>query len=371
LALGGYFDALANQLLLEQAMELGITYWETTLRWGGKGYGAYFKRHPANRSKVFLLAKTQGTSPEQMDADLTTALTDIGTPYVDFFIIGSMRDGSLLTHDARRWADSAKAKGKIRYFGFSTHSNMEESLTLASGLGWIDGVMTTYNYRLMHQPRMQRAIEACARQGIALTAIKSQALETNPEAKIGEETPAAARALRQFMDRGQDLFQARLQAVWANPDISSVCSMMTDPSSLKGNAAASWQRGGPSDLSALTTEAKRTAQRYCAGCASVCESTLAQQVPIADVMRYLMYARSYGDRPRARMSFASLPPEVRATLNQHDYSLAEQRCPQHLPISRLMADAQYELEQDVARHGIALPSVPHVTGSCQPVVRPT
>lgn len=324
-------------------MDLGVTYWETTLGWGGKGYGEYFKRHPASRSKVFLLAKTKGFSVQQMDADLATALTDIGTSYIDFFIIGSMRDGSLLTDDVRRWANSAKASGKIRYFGFSTHANMEGLLTLASGLGWIDGVMTTYNYRLMHQPGMQRAIEACAGQGIALTAIKSQALETDPEVMIGDETPAAGQALRRFLARGLDPYQAKLQAVWANPNISSICSMMTDASSLQRNAAASRQVESSSGLSTSRMEAERASQRYCAGCANVCESTLQQHVPIADIMRYLMYARSYADAPRARMSFARLPSEVRGTLTQHDYSLAEQRCPQRLPIGRLMADAHREL----------------------------
>jgi uncharacterized protein len=345
LALGGYFDALANQSLLELAMDLGITYWETTLRWGGKGYGEYFKRHPADRGKVFLLAKTKAGSLQQMDTDLEAALKDIGTSHVDFFTIQGIRDGSLLTPDVRRWVDAAKASGRIRYFGFSTHTNMEDCLTLASSLGWIDGVMTAYNYRLMHQPGMQHAIDACARQGIALTAIKSQALETNPEASVGSETPTSLQAFRQLLERGHEPFQARLQAVWANPAICSICSMMTDPRSLQSNANASLSPGDGSTggLGALQAEAERTAHRYCAGCASVCEGSLTEPVPIADVMRYLMYARSYADRPRARTQLETLSPAVRAALGQQDYELAERRCPQKLPIGRLMGEALREL----------------------------
>src|SRR5262245_7664455 len=42
LTLGGYFDAIENASLLDRAFALGVRSWETTLQWGGKGYGAYF-----------------------------------------------------------------------------------------------------------------------------------------------------------------------------------------------------------------------------------------------------------------------------------------------------------------------------------------
>jgi predicted aldo/keto reductase-like oxidoreductase len=353
LALGGYFDALANQDLLADALALGVNYWETTLSFGGKGYGEYFRRHPEHRQRVFLLAKTNGASTEQMEQDLRTTLADVGTSHVDFFIIGSIRDGSLLTPEVQRWVEMAKATEKIRYFGFSTHSNMEECLLLASRLSWIDGVLTTYNYRLKHRPAMREAVDACAERGIAITAIKSQALDTNPEATIGEDTDEATEALRGHLAAGRDLFQARLQAVWENPQISSICSMMTDRGLLRANARAALGESGTAGaalagagalgLGGLAGGAPRPSRRYCAGCASVCEGTLGAPLPVADVMRYLMYARSYGDRERARREFAALPAEVRVALSRQDYRLAEQRCPEQLPIGRLMREATLEL----------------------------
>ena len=44
-------------------------------------------------------------------------------------------------------------------------SNMEDCLEGAARLPWIDGIMFTYNYRLMHDPRMKAAVEACYRAG--------------------------------------------------------------------------------------------------------------------------------------------------------------------------------------------------------------
>ena len=48
----------------------------------------------------------------------------------------------------------------------------------AAKLGWVDGIMMTYNYRLMVKDEMKRAVDACAKAGIGLTAMKTQATFT-------------------------------------------------------------------------------------------------------------------------------------------------------------------------------------------------
>jgi len=61
-----------------------------------------------------------------------------------------------ITDEVKVWAEKAKAEGKIRFFGFSAHKNMENSLLAAAKLGWIDGIMMSYNYRLMVKNKMKR-----------------------------------------------------------------------------------------------------------------------------------------------------------------------------------------------------------------------
>jgi uncharacterized protein len=86
-----------------------------------------------------------------------------------------------------------------------------------------------------------------------------------------------------------------------------------------------------------------TASDYCAGCANLCESTFTQSVPICDVMRYLMYARNYGEKELAANLFHEISPEVRFQMIKADYSMAEKRCPRHLAIGKLMREASMEL----------------------------
>jgi hypothetical protein len=60
-------------------------------------------------------------------------------------------------------------------------------------------------------------------------------------------------------------------------------------------------------------------------------------------MRYLMYYNGYGDRNGARELFAQIPANVRNRLLSTDYSAVEARCPQHLPIAKLIAETVTKL----------------------------
>jgi hypothetical protein len=89
--------------------------------------------------------------------------------------------------------------------------------------------------------------------------------------------------------------------------------------------------------------ANETQSDYCAGCTAICEPAVAHQAPIGDVMRCLMYSRSYGNKEQALAVFQSIPTETRQRLAALDYTGAESRCPQKLAIGRLMKQAVREL----------------------------
>jgi predicted aldo/keto reductase-like oxidoreductase len=84
---------------------------------------------------------------------------------------------------------------------------------------------------------------------------------------------------------------------------------------------------------------RATANQYCTGCSRICESALAPGIPVCDVMRYHMYNQSYGRPEWAKAHFQGIPNHIRHRIAETDYSAAESRCPQHLPIGRLMRQA--------------------------------
>jgi len=344
LSFGGSLNTSMSPLLLRQAAKWGVTYWDTAHSYMGgkseKGIGKYFTKFPEDRKNIFVVTKSHAWTLAGMTKDLNDSLERMQTDFIDLFFVHSVSDISELDDDTRLWAEKAKAAGKIRLFGFSSHSNMASCLLGASKLGWIDGIMMTYNYRLMHTDRMKRAVDACAKAGIGLTAMKTQGggqVKTNTET----EFELAGR----FIEKGYTDAQAKLKAVWENPNIANICSEMPNMTILMANVAAAMNKTKLSaqDMNLLHQYAQETHSDYCAGCTEICESSIHGQVPIGDVMRCLMYSRSYGDRNHAIALFRDIPEKVRAKIASLDYSSAEKRCPQKMAIGNLMRDSLKEL----------------------------
>ncbi|MDZ7581935.1 MAG: hypothetical protein U5R30_15465 [Deltaproteobacteria bacterium] len=199
--------------------------------------------------------------------------------------------------------------------------------------------MMTYNYRLMHTDKMRRG---------------GGCLQPGRDRSDGHEDPGGrpgADRLRRgvevggrFVQSGFTEGQAKLKAVWENPQIASICSQMPNLTLLMSNVSAALEKTGLSsgDNRLLRHYARETQSDYCAGCTAICEPAVAHRAPIGDIMRCLMYSRSYGNREQARAVFRSMPPETRRRLAALDYGAAESRCPQKLAIGHLVQQAVRE-----------------------------
>jgi predicted aldo/keto reductase-like oxidoreductase len=342
LSLGGMFDIGANQIMLKQALQWGVTYWDTAdcyTSGSESGIGKYFARYPQERGKVFLVSKSDARDPEGISRLLDRSLERMNTSYIDLYFIHGVSRIDELNDETRRWAAKAKAEKKIRLFGFSTHHNMAPLLSAAAKLDYIDGIMMTFNFRNMHTKEMTAAVDACAKAGIGLTAMKTQAERS--WFNFGKGDARGAKLTETFMKKGLSQEQAKLKAVWTDNRISSLCSQMPNMNMLKANVAAAID---PTPLSSkeirmLRQYAQHTADQYCTGCSQICESAVNYRVPISDIMRYHMYCRAYGQADWARLQFKALPRTVQQRMATLDFSKAEQRCPQCMPIARLMRQA--------------------------------
>lgn len=340
LSLGGMFDIPSNQLLLKQALKWGVTHWDTADCYeGGKselGIGQFFSKYPETRKQVFLVTKSDDRDAAGMTKLLNRSLERLKTDYVDLYFIHGMSKMSEIGAETKAWAEKAKSEGKIKFFGFSTHSNMEDLMIGASKLGWIDAIMMTYNFRLMHQDKMKQAVDACTKAGIALTAMKTQG-----GGSVKMESEAELEMAGKFLKAGFNDKQAKLKAVWQNERIANICSQMPNITILMDNIAAALNRTKLSahDYRLLDRYASETCSSYCAGCAHLCESAVGGDVPVRDVMRCLMYFHTYEERDRARALFAELPESVRDRLDSIDFGAAERTCPQKIRIGQMMREA--------------------------------
>jgi predicted aldo/keto reductase-like oxidoreductase len=341
LNLGGMFDTINNQLLLKQALKWGVTMWDTAESYGNglseEGMGRFFARNPEARKEIFLVTKLvpkEGNLTERLNKGLKRLQTD----HVDLFFIHAITGIDQMTPAIKAWAAEMKQAGKFKFFGFSTHTNMADCLAGAARLDWIDAAMFTYNFQVMHDPKMQEAVKACEKAGVGLVAMKT--MGGGPGAKK-TASPAKLEMAEKFLKRGFTDKQAKLKMVWETPQIASLCSQMPNLTILMANVAAARDQVklARDEVESLRLYALETQCDYCAGCGSICQEAVGGAVPVNEVMRCLMYHRYYGEPELARETFAGLPEAVRQQLTAVDYSRAEQACPNRLAIAQLMRQA--------------------------------
>jgi len=345
LALGT--NRLDNQIILRNALEWGVNYWDTANSYmGGNSelnIGKLLSKNPEVRKNLFLVSKaSRARTVKQVEERLQTSLKRMNTEYIDLYYgVHGLSDPAQLTDELKLWAENAKKQKLIRFFGFSTHKNMAQNLSAAAKLGWIDAIMTSYNFRLMQDDKIQAGIEACHKAGIGLIAMKTLGLRSDHKVETEEDK----KLVGQFLQRGFTELQANIKVVLEDKRISSACVGMNNVSHLTSNASAAIDNTKLSrgDLEALKQYAAATCSGYCAGCAHICDSALPDAPYVSEVMRYLMYYNSYGEQKEARELFAQIPDTVRNKLLSIDYSSAEARCPQHLPIGELVAEAVSKL----------------------------
>jgi len=173
--------------------------------------------------------------------------------------------------------------------------------------------------------------------------MKTQAMRQRgavADANANAEAEADKKMLAHFLDKGFTEGQAKIKAVLDDNRISTVCSAMNSTTMLMTNIAVALDKTklAAEDVDVLKRYAQETCGGYCAGCAHICER-VASGVPVGDIMRALMYHNSYGDKAQAKQVFAEIPVETRQRLLNVDYSAAESRCPNRMPIGKLIADA--------------------------------
>jgi len=339
LALGTMFNLVENQIILRRSLQLGVNYWDTANIYANGqseiGIGKFLEKNPDARKKLFIVSKaSRATTVEEVEQRLQTSLERMKTDYIDLYYgVHVMSNPDRLTNELKQWAEKAKKRGVIKFFGFSSHSNMAECLAAAPALGWIDAALVVYNFRVMQDKKLQAAVEACHKAGIGLTAMKTQgkSIETEGDKKLTDH----------FLKKGFTEGQAKIKVVLDDKRFSSLAVRMENISLLNMNVAAALDKTKltQADKEVFKQYADSTCTGYCAGCANICNSVLPDTPYVSEIMRYLMYYNSYGDRDRARELFAQLPDGVKKKLLSTDYTAAEARCPQHLPIGKYVAQA--------------------------------
>jgi len=351
--LGTVFDMTNKYHVLDASVDYGMYYWDTATNYGRTksqlGIGQYLAKRPDVRKKLFLISKpidleTPLPVIADYDKDLAESMERLNTDYFDAYCaVHGLSDPAQLTDELKRWTEKCKKKGLFKYFGYSAHENMAQGLLAAAKCGWIDIALVAYNFQLMQDDEYQRAIDAAHKAGIGLIAIKTQRKVTIEPMPI--ESEEDRKLTDHFLAKGFTAGQAKLKVVLEDERFTSAAVGIDDVGILTQNVAAAIDTTqlGKDDRQALDEYARATCNRYCIGCGHICRAAVPEMPHVCSIMRYMMYYNSYGHHERAREHFARIPEDTRKKLLKVDYSLAEARCPQNLPIAKIVAEAAGKL----------------------------
>jgi len=145
--------------LLHSAYEAGINVFDV----GYRDYYRYAERNLAaflkkRRDDIFLISKGVAEIDAEPDAVVTVqqakgaariwserldqSLADLAVDKVDAYYLMATHNPSLVrSEEIRRAFEAAKAAGKVRHLGVSTHRNAEKVLLAAAETGWYDLAM--------------------------------------------------------------------------------------------------------------------------------------------------------------------------------------------------------------------------------------
>lgn len=143
---GAYPDPEDGGRFLEQALEYGVTFWDTAEGYGSHPHvAAAFRRVP--RGQVVLQTKTSVPGYPEACARIDAALRDLGTDYLDVLLLHGINSPRDLERrkGALRAMVEAKAAGKVRVVGCSTHLYTGPVMEAALACPEIEVILATVN----------------------------------------------------------------------------------------------------------------------------------------------------------------------------------------------------------------------------------
>jgi len=126
--------------ILRRAHQLGVTLWDTSDDYGSHPHVASALKH-VPRAETVICTKTSAESGREAAASLARSLGELGTDYVDIFLLHAVEAGGV--RECRRVLKDlgrVKRAGTVRAIGLSTHS--VTVVRLAAGFEEVDVIMT-------------------------------------------------------------------------------------------------------------------------------------------------------------------------------------------------------------------------------------
>jgi len=282
--------------VLQRALDMGINYVDTADCYQeGNNEVMVGKVVKNRRQEVIVATKVHILPRDKMIAMVERSLRRMKIDVIDVMQIHGIRDVDEVNNEtAMEVLTQLKKEGKIRFIGFSTHSNQAEVIRAAIKNKFFDMILVAYNFKSNED--IKDAIAEAAKVNIGIVAMKTQA-GGYKNAQMGSLSP----------------HQAALKWILDDTNVSTTIPSMTTFSQLEEDIQVMGSKLGWHDRKTLDRYGQVIDKMYCRMC-NQCSETCPHKVAIADINRSLMYAESYGDNQLAQTSYHNIP--VSSNVNQ-------------------------------------------------------
>ena len=195
----------------------------------------------------------------------------------------------------------AKKKGKARFIGVSTHSDMANVVNETVRVGIYDVVLTSINFTMADDNALLEAIANAAKKGVGVIGMKTQA---------GGARFPSPETLRDY--DGTTVNRAALKWVLRNENITTTIPGTDTFEHMRENFALARNLEYTDDEKAFLTDNRiQLSMGFCRQCRT-CLASCPQNAEIPDLMRTHMYSTQYGNLHLARATLDEILNGLRA-----------------------------------------------------------
>lgn len=300
-------DAEGTRKLMHQLLDAGVNYIDTargyTVSEEYLGFGL-----DGIREHFILATKGRALTKAAMQADIETSLRNLRTDYIDLYQFHNPSAADLeqilAPGGAMEAMQEAKAAGKIRHIGVTTHS--VELFARLVEMDWVETIMFPYN---IVENQAQELIKKCAEKGIGFICMK----------------PLAGGAIEDG--------RLALRYIAANDAVTEIIPGMAAPEELEQNIAAINDTTPLTDAELAAMQQIRDAlgTQFCRRCNYCAPCTVGISIPSAFLFEG--YLSRYGLEDWARDRYNAMAHTASDCI---ECGACEPRCPYHLPIREMM-----------------------------------
>jgi hypothetical protein len=312
--------------VIARAADMGITYFDTCRSYQhGNNERLVATGLQGKRQNIILSSKTDGGTKEAALAELDTSLRELATDHLDIWYLHE-KNSPEIPDELFEAQHIARQQGKIRFMGVSTH-NAKELVPYLVKKGSTEVVLATYNFTMDKDVSAAMAQADAAGMGVVAMKVMAGGFRRS---RPGD--PNVAKLKR------DGAMLAALKWALKDPFVHTTIPGITDNDQLEENLKAMTEPYSPHEEKTLAQQLEFIRPLYCRMCGK-CDGHCAKGLPVADVVRYAMYADGYGQFELGRDHFRRLPEEL-AAVRCGDCTSCTVECPHGVKVRERVSRAQ-------------------------------